>query len=289
MNIGLYHLEMWGRGTAVPNLELMKIYNYYYSKNYKVTMVRPNDALGRFDKIFYFKDNPNTVISKSLNLTGSNKKLLGYGFYKKTEILKPEIFNLPPLYYIYDSFLDRLSYKERYESLKKNSYVRVETNDFVDLKPNTLIYVADYDFCAQEKAEDFLDEYKNRSIFFFHQPKLSCAALPKFSKYSQTLRPRIIDLDEDVFIEECYDRNIIFPLNIFPKETIENYRLRLMKMGLIYKNKKTAPPRPRFYSSEVDDFADKIMNWIVTPEFISFSNFYSNNSQIQNQIFCSAA
>jgi hypothetical protein len=29
MTIGLYDIDMWHRGKSAPNLELMKVYNYY--------------------------------------------------------------------------------------------------------------------------------------------------------------------------------------------------------------------------------------------------------------------
>ena len=74
--IGLYDIELWHRGKVMPNLELMKIYNYHYNKGDKVVMMRPNENEGRFNQIIYFKDNPNTQIPKTLHLSGPLKQIL---------------------------------------------------------------------------------------------------------------------------------------------------------------------------------------------------------------------
>ena len=57
-------------------------------------MVRPQDPLERFNKVFFFKDSKNVLGKEaSSKLIIENKTLMGYGFFGKTERLKPEIFN----------------------------------------------------------------------------------------------------------------------------------------------------------------------------------------------------
>lgn len=283
MNIGMYHFEMWHRGKAAPNLELMKIYRYYYEKGDKVTLMRPGDDEGRFNKIYYFKEYPNTVIPKTLSVYGPNKSIFGYGFYRKTDILPPEIFKLAPLYYLYDAFTDKLSSSIPYPMLKNNSLIRVETNDFADYKPNAALFIADYNICDfGDKAVNFLEEYKNKSLHYLYQPHLSCAALPKFSRYSALLSPRIVDFEINVFIEECRDSNITFPIYQLSKETLENYRLRLLKMGLIYKSK-DAKPITLLLEKPNDEFCLELINWIKKGGRISFINF-TKEPEIQKQI-----
>lgn len=54
--IGLYHMDLWHSVKAVPNLELMKIYNYFIEKGDRVLMIGPQDELARFNYIYFFKD-----------------------------------------------------------------------------------------------------------------------------------------------------------------------------------------------------------------------------------------
>lgn len=64
MTLGLYDIDLWHGRKSVINLELMKIYNYYKQKGHIVIMMRPDEDEGRFNKIIYFKDNPNTQIPR---------------------------------------------------------------------------------------------------------------------------------------------------------------------------------------------------------------------------------
>ena len=80
--IGLYDIDMWHRGQSAPNLELMQIYNYFYSRNNRVIMLKPNDNLTKFQKIYYFKEKPNIALPNSLELN------LDKGVCKTIEITK---------------------------------------------------------------------------------------------------------------------------------------------------------------------------------------------------------
>lgn len=82
MSIGLFDLDLWYyRGNKFPNLELMKIYNYYYKKNVPVLMMRPDSERTRFEKIIYFKEHSDDFVPARETLAGDNIVLFGNGFY----------------------------------------------------------------------------------------------------------------------------------------------------------------------------------------------------------------
>ena len=44
MIIGLYDIDLWHRGRAVPNLELMQYYAYYHKRNDRVVYIKVYSA-----------------------------------------------------------------------------------------------------------------------------------------------------------------------------------------------------------------------------------------------------
>ena len=76
-SIALFDIDFWYGRKQYPNLELMKVFNYYYSQNHIVVFTKPNQDLERFNKIFYFFENTNIQIPKSLFI--SNDKSQCYG------------------------------------------------------------------------------------------------------------------------------------------------------------------------------------------------------------------
>ena len=169
MIIGLYDIDMWNTGKSMPNLELMKVYNYYYKKNHRVLMMKPKEDELKYAKIFYFKEKLNTQIPNSLVLNEDKKQIIGYGFYGKTPKLKPEIHSMQPSYDPYDIYSYKLKVPKGYDTLKKSSLIRVETEDFINFKNNiNKVYVADSNFLYSNGAEDFLKENKNNHSFLFY-------------------------------------------------------------------------------------------------------------------------
>ena len=135
--IGIYHMDLWHGRKAVPNLELIKLYTYYFNKGDQVVMMRPQDELERFNFIYFFKDSQEPLGKDASNkLIVENKKLMGYGFFGKTDILKPEIFNQQLNYNCYNILSYKLTNKSEYTYMPKSSLIRIETNDFTDFKPD---------------------------------------------------------------------------------------------------------------------------------------------------------
>lgn len=236
--IGLYDIDLWDRTKFYPNLELMKIYNYYYSKNNIVVMMKPKQDEGRFDQIFYFKDNVKTAIPPYLSLSGGKKKIYGYGFFNSFTPLKPEISSLPPSYTPYDAYTDRLK-KYNYEKLKRSSYIRLENNDFSDLKENCkAIFIADHNPLYIKGIKDFIDNYKQNHMFYFvHSLEIKdIETFNQFSPYTDFFDRRLyinFKYNEDFFFEN-FNNKVIF--NCQKKEETEtNFQKRIVKMALWYK------------------------------------------------------
>ena len=135
-------------------------------------MMKPGEDETKFTKIMYFKENPNIQLPKTLNVYGEKKAFFGYGFFNKAFPLKPEIAETPPSYVPYDAWTNKIGMGVKdYEKMKRSALIRLETEDFADLKrnPNTKhIYFADRNFLLLPEAENFLQEHKNCSFNFLH-------------------------------------------------------------------------------------------------------------------------
>ena len=279
MVIGLYDLDLWGVSRSTPNLDLMKIYNYYYQAGHKVIMMKPNDKEGRFNHIIYFKEHVNTKFSSKLVITGENKTIRGYGFYGKYAPLKPEIEAAAPSYEPYDLY----SYKLKtcvgsYDKLKKDSLVRVQTNDLTDFKPKRKnIIIVDRDFLQLPNGIDFLQEYKNHTFYFYHSPV--CKTKEQFYELERYLllinSQAIIDFqyDEDFFLENFKNNKVFFKNEKRENETEQNYYLRLIKTILLFKKESMAWQTLYKYNPK-NDFEKKIVEWGRAANNKSFEETY---------------
>ena len=92
---GLYDCEMWHRGKTMPNLELMKVYNYHHSRGEIVRLLRPQDNTSTYTKVIYFKET-DAELPKNLEVYGDNKDFYGYGFYKTFVPLDEIYTDTPP-------------------------------------------------------------------------------------------------------------------------------------------------------------------------------------------------
>lgn len=284
--IGLYDIDLWHGKKPVPNLELMKIYNYYYKKGDRVVMLKPEDDITPFSHIFYFKEKTNTIIKNSLDLSNEKCSILGTGFYGKTPCLKPEIHCLPPAYEPYDIYSYKLKVSKGYDVFKRSSLVRVETNDYAGFnKDNKNIYIADSNFLYSAGAESFLQENKNHNFLFFN-PLLAkdreTALL--FSRYSILFnRDIVIDFpfDKEFFLENIKEK-FIFPCKYNGNERVENFLLRTTKMALIYKNKNVYfRINGKFPNTPA---AQYINQWIRSPQRISYAELFKDNTKALKEL-----
>ena len=288
MTVGLYDLDLWHSRDSYPNLELMKIYNFLYNKNEKVVMMKPTDDEDRFTQIIYFKDSPSLLVPKNLNLYGERKKVYGYGFFRKTGKLIPEIAKLSPMYLPYDAWTDKLKNTIPYDKIKKSSIVRIETEDFADYRENSEgVSIVDRDCLYLKNFEDFLKKYKKRNLMFFHTlAAKDVDTAVHFIPYAKFILGRNIYIDfnynEDFFFE-YYNTPIRFNLKKKTEESLNNYYLRLIKMGLWYK--KNGEQLQYSFINKIDDFHDFILNWITNSKIqSSYQDFYQNNYAALNKM-----
>lgn len=277
--IGLYDIDMWHRGKSAPNLELMKIYNYYHQKNQIVKMMKPGEDEGRYTNICYFKDNPRIQIPRSLILNGDKKTIYGYGFYNKYSPLALEIQDVPPAYDLYDT----LSYKikvpnSNYDTLKNSSLVRLESNDFSDYKKDKLrIFFADHNFFYQDNAYDCLLEYKQHRFHFYHSLRAKDEeTFYNFERFFALINNYIIidfRYDADFFLKNFIKENVIFPFGKRENESTLNYQIRSVKTGLLYKSRGVRQKFP-YFPQPVNELDESIIKWLESASIKSFDSEY---------------
>lgn len=285
-SIGLYHMDLWHSSLAVPNLELIKVYAYFKNKGDQVVMIKPQDELDRFNFVYFFKDNTRPAGKEaSEKLSISNKKLIGYGFFGMVEKLKPEVFNQPLDYSCYDTVSYKLSVKNEYGNIIKNSLVRIETEDFTDYKKDkSRIYLADNNLANVPRATDFLQEYKQHRFTPLFTVRLNKNNVEDFMQYKNLFTDEFVadDFDADMFKEYYLDRRLVFSLAARENETEFHYMKRLMVMGLIYKNAKLTPSQ-RFLTSK-NNAAAPIIQWVLKNTQTPFIDYYADNKDIQTKI-----
>lgn len=285
--IGVYDIDLWHGVKSMPNLELMQIYNYYYKKGDRVIMLKPKDSITPFNRVFYFKENKKSKIPNSLDLSDEKIKVIGSGFYGKLPQLKPEILNTPPAYDPYDIYSYKLKVSKGYDTLKRSSLIRIETNNFAGFdKDNTNIYVADSNFLYSAGAEDFLQQNKNHNYLFF-RPLLAkdMDTALRFLRYGILFNREIIigfKFDQDFFIENMNEK-FVFACGLRENESEENFLLRMTKMALVYKNKKKLF---RFFDAIPNTpAAQYVVQWATTSSTqLSYAQFFSSNGKALSEL-----
>ena len=287
--IGLYDIDLWHRGRSFPNLELMKTLNYFLQNNEQIIMMTPKDDEGRFNKIIYFKDNANIMLPSQLEVLGERKDIYGYGFFKEITPLKPEIAITPPSYLPYDPWSNKLRNSSTYDLMKRSSYIRLETNDFTDFKPNMKnIYIADHNFFYLKNAEDFLKEHKNNHNFkFIHRLEVQDEETAiKFIPYS-ILFDRRIALHfrySENFFYTYYKDAILFDVPR-PQETEDNYLQKVIKIILWNKCKNNSYQYQNFsFIVKRKELYRKILIWGNSPIKESYQNFYQGDNAAQREL-----
>lgn len=285
--IGLYDIDLWHRGKAVPNLELMQYYNYYHKNNHRVLLMKPTDQEEQFTKIIYFKENPNIMLPKTISVYGDKKSFTGYGFYKQNEKLPPEIRDCPPLYDLYNPWVNKLSIPtNEYEKMRRNSYIRIETENYVDLKPEAnIIFIADREPFVLKNAFDFFQDNKEKYFHFLHSPIFNDEQTAiKFMRFNNLFNKNCIinfHCSEDFFYE--YYKEVIFKLDKFEGESELQYQIRLTKIALWYKNNHIALRFP--YNVKYSALTEFIIKWAKDNSATeSFSLYYQNSNNIKKEI-----
>ena len=167
--IGLYDIDFNHGSSFSISLPLMKAYAGLMEQGHQVIMMKPYEKTGRFNKIFYFKDNPKLVVPQGLIIpTDKDTRMLGYGFYKSSGLTVQEIIDTPPSFTPYDLCSSRIKNKTLYKSLKGNSIIDWREKDFTGAHAGAgRTYVLDRDFLDEPDWEEVFDHYDN-DITFFH-------------------------------------------------------------------------------------------------------------------------
>lgn len=244
-------------------------------------MMKPDTDKNRFDQIFYFKDNFKLDVPRQLVLGGKNEQIMGYGFFKYTEKLIPEIASLPPLYYPYDPYSEKLKRIASYNNLKSSSLIRLETNDFTDFKedkPN--IYIADNEFAKVPAALDFLKEYSNSHKFKFFYPMVATMEnFEDFYKYINLIDKAMFvkEYNEDFFREHCTKKGVNFSYSPREDEDRNNHLKRMIKMTLYFKSHQIKPEID--YLAKLDTLEYYIVKWALSKVYVSYVEHYKDNKK----------
>lgn len=215
-SFGLYDCDFWHGTTTVPNLELMKAFNYYYSCGDIVVFLSPQDSLARFNKVIFFKEYPSTRIPAKINLSCENGERYGYGFYHKFESLT-EGQNSSPIYLPYEMKKDKIKNLRAFNKYKKGSLIRLENQDFSDFKKDSSsIYLVDFMANQMPAFEDFVLEHKKKYTIRFLKA-LSITSMEDFEKFfsiyqaSGSLAYLNFCVTKDFFLKYYVDHFIVYP------------------------------------------------------------------------------
>ena len=241
-SICLYDVDLLHSSKFTPNLELMKVFNYYYSRGDIINLATKGENLSRYNQIIYFKQRPGTPFPKGLPFCGENIQIHGYGFYKKFTPLNDKFSGLPPNYLCYDLIEDKLKDLKLYNKIKKGSLIRIENNDFSDFKPEQKnIFIADFDVITLSAATDFFNEYHsnyNLNFLFSLVAKNEEDFLKIFPYVEYSNRRVVIDFPfSDEFFFKYFYEKVMFPITQHKGEENPNVFLqRISKMILAAKN-----------------------------------------------------
>lgn len=290
-SIGLYDIDFNHSSKFSINLELMKVFNYYYSKNNIVRLINKEENMNKYNKIIFFKQNPNCAIPKGLDFCGDKKIIHGYGFFNSFTSLKDEINQMPPDFMIYDVNSDRIKDISLYNKIKNNSLIRVENNDFTYFnKEATNIFITDYNFLNLSQAEDFLKEYKKYNInFLWPLIAKNEQSIQTFFQYIYNSNRRLIidfKFSYDFFMKYYYEP-IVFQIKetSYDKDT-QSFFKRFIKMILISKNENKPINLQLINPTVIHKKENKLYNiynligkWGMSKTQESFYNFIQNNKK----------
>ena len=212
--IGLYDID-FNHGTSFSlSLPLMKAYTGLMEQGHQVIMMKPYENTGRFNKIFYFKDSPRLAVPKKLIIpTDKDTKMLGYGFYKTSNLSTQEIIESPPSFMPYDLCPAKIKNKPLYRSIKANSIIDWREKDFTGARAGAgKTYVNDRDFLENPDWEELFDHYDN-DIEFVHSVRGDRDKLLKFIEKPYGASTRVVfpcTLDSDILTKASEYRGVIF-------------------------------------------------------------------------------
>ena len=202
--IGLYDIDLHHGKAFSISLPLMQAYARLKSEGHQVIMMKPYEKTGRYNQIFYFKDNPRLEVPRKLIVDQDKGKFCGFGFYG-TSGISPETMEFAPSFEPYDLFSNEIRNKELYKSIRANSLIDWREKNFAGARAGAAItYVNDRNFLDEEDWEDLFNHYDN-NIDFIHAIRARSYDDKDFIKLTQKplgTKTRLIahsGLSKDVF------------------------------------------------------------------------------------------
>lgn len=285
MTIGLYDIDFFHGSKFAPNLELMKIYNYYLNQGHQVIFLRPQDNFGRCNKIIFFKARPETKLPLKLSIVGENKIFYGYGFYKHFSSLKPNVKDSKPSFLPYELQAERLKSTELkfLQKIKNSSIIRAENYDITGFKKDSnKIYLAD-EKMSIESINWLLDNYKQYKIDFLYDVEIDEDQFISLNNYFLDMKcPPIISSNYSCdFFKKYSSFNVRWLIKPNNKESNLNLFVeRLIKMILWckYHNDKLQFTVPTFSKTQqttypLINFIFQLSKWAKINSSISFYDF----------------
>lgn len=281
MVIGLYDIDLLHSPKSWPNLELMKVYNYFHKQGDQVILMNRKEDEGRYNKIIYFKDSKNLQIPQGVNVIGKNKQIYGEGFFNAFSPLPKKYSSSPPDPMVY------LTVCNKFKTIKWNNFinssiVRFSNNDMTGYKPiSKNMFIVDRNFCQLDGAADFILEHKNKNIYFFHTLRIeSVEDYELFKRFTLILsKPLFIDFKFNKgFLLENINEQLHFNVYSPQKgESDKDFKLRIIKMGLIMKNKNAKLIYNQIFIK--DRFQEYIVKWIAAPAQSTYAQYYKDNKE----------
>lgn len=240
----------------------MKAYTKFYKEGHQVIMMSPYEKTGRYNKVFYFKDNPKLIVPKGI-VFNEKSSLHGYGFYKNATLSK-EVAALPPSFEPYE-FSSRIKNEKLFKSIKNNNFIDWREKDFTYTSSGkTYTYVNDRDFLEELDWKDLFSNFTN-NIEFIHPltPVDNEQAKELLSIYHGT---------KTIFIKPNFNKDDIKffsnHINVYYNTKDEDEMLLLIFAGKILTNNRIRLPNK--CSSK---YSEKLMRWGATAGQISFKDF----------------
>ena len=284
-SICLFDIDFLYGSKFVPNLELMKVFNYYYQEGHVINLGQKKENLDRYNQIIFFKDSPHISVPRGLDLSGENKQIYGYGFYNRFIPLSDKYTDMPPNYLCYDIFNENIKNLKKYENIKNGNLVRIENEDFSNFSQDKkTFYIVDRNFSKLDNAYSFIKEYyRNYQFEFLHQQRYyDKETFEKFFPYVTASNRPIINFDFDInFFKKYYNEKVIFTIDFKEKETQKGLLKRIISMILFSKQnnhtlylindlKVNTITKKQFPLIEL---LQLLVNWAASSKNISFYDF----------------
>lgn len=266
--IGLYDMDFnHGQGFCL-SLPLMKAYRMFKERGDVVKMMSPYEKTGRYNRIFYFKENPNLISPQKLILNLEKGSFHGYGFFGAN--IKEETKSYDIDFAPYDLNSKRIKNLNLYKTIKNNSLIDWREKDFVNYhNKNSTIFVNDQNFMKNEDWDGIFSEFNN-TIDFVH--RINCESPEVFEKFKSLSKGKIGHLSKIIvpfkgnadFLSAYYnDANVCFSSDDITE---------ILIAGLFCKTKfKTGIPFLAEF--EGDGLLKKIASWAASKKILSFQEF----------------